>query len=60
MCTHLKEGASPTYKHFDGYHPIFTYIGREGYMINTELREGKPPAQDENLPEVNIIFQVTL
>jgi len=40
-----KEGVSRTYKQFDGYHPIFCYIGQEGYMINTELREGKQHCQ---------------
>lgn len=40
-----KEGVSRTYKQFDGFHPIFCYIGREGYMINTELREGKQHCQ---------------
>lgn len=40
-----KEGVSRTYKRFDGYHPIFCYIGQEGYMVNTELREGKQHCQ---------------
>ena len=40
-----KEGVSRTYKQFDGYHPIFCYIGQEGYMINTELRVGKQHCQ---------------
>ena len=40
-----KEGVSRTYKQFDGYHPIFCYIGREGYMMNAELREGKQHCQ---------------
>lgn len=35
-----KEGVSWTYKKFDGYHPIFSYIGREGYMLSCELRKG--------------------
>ena len=41
-----KEGVSRTYKQFDGYHPIFTYIGREGYMLSCELREGKQHCQN--------------
>lgn len=41
-----KEGVSRTYKQFDGYHPIFAYIGQEGYMLNTELREGKQHCQN--------------
>jgi len=40
-----KEGVSRTYKQFDGYHPIFCYIGQEGYMLNAELREGKQHCQ---------------
>jgi len=41
-----KEGVSRTYKQFDGYHPISAYIGQEGYMLNTELREGKQHCQN--------------
>jgi hypothetical protein len=40
-----KEGVSRTYKQFDGYHPIFCYIGQEGYLMNTDLREGKQHCQ---------------
>ncbi|MCP3921080.1 MAG: IS1380 family transposase [Desulfobacterales bacterium] len=41
-----KEGVSRTYKKFDGFHPIFSYIGNEGYMLNCELREGKQHCQN--------------
>jgi hypothetical protein len=41
-----KEGVSRTYKQFDGYHPIFSYIGCEGYMLGCELREGKQHCQN--------------
>lgn len=41
-----KEGVSWTYKQFDGYHPIFSYIGSEGYMLSCELREGKQHCQN--------------
>ena len=41
-----KEGVSRTYKGCDGYAPIFAYIGTEGYMANTELREGKQHCQN--------------
>ena len=34
-----KEGVSWTYKKFDGYAPIFAYIG-PGFMLNNELRPG--------------------
>ncbi len=40
-----KEGVSYTYKGYDGYAPIFAYLGGEGYMINCELREGKQHCQ---------------
>ena len=29
-----KEGVGRTYKEFDGYAPIFSYIGTEGYMLD--------------------------
>jgi hypothetical protein len=32
-----KEGVSYTYKGFEGYHPIFAYYGRDGYMIDWEV-----------------------
>ena len=35
-----KEGVSPTYKKFEGYSPMMSYIGSSGYMLNNELREG--------------------
>ena len=40
-----KEGVSRTYKGFDGYAPIMAYIGNEGFLVNTELREGKQHCQ---------------
>ena len=40
-----KEGVSFTYKKFIGYAPIMAYIGREGYLANAELREGKQHCQ---------------
>jgi hypothetical protein len=40
-----KEGVSKTYKGYDGYAPIFAYLGQEGYQINVELREGKQHCQ---------------
>jgi len=45
-----KEGVSRTYKGHDGFAPIFSYIGAEGYMLDTELREGKQYCQ-KNTPE---------
>jgi len=40
-----KEGVSRTYKGFDGFAPIFSYIGADGYMLDCELREGKQHCQ---------------
>lgn len=40
-----KDGVSRTYKGYDGFAPIFAYLGEEGYCINTELREGKTHCQ---------------
>jgi len=40
-----KEGVSRTYKGVDGFAPVFAYLGKEGYGINTELREGKTHCQ---------------
>ena len=40
-----KEGVSWTYKKFDGYAPIFGYVGEEGYLANLELRPGSDHSQ---------------
>jgi hypothetical protein len=45
-----KEGVSRTYKGYDGYAPIFAYLGTEGYLVNLEFREGKQHCQ-KNTPE---------
>ena len=44
-----KEGVSRTYKNYDGFAPIFSYLGMEGYLVNLELREGKQHCQ-KNTP----------
>ena len=41
----FKEGVSRTYKGFDGFAPMMAYIGAEGYLADTELREGKQHSQ---------------
>jgi Transposase DDE domain group 1 len=41
-----KEGVSYTYKGFNGYSPVFAYLGEEGYLINAQLKEGKAHCQD--------------
>ena len=40
-----KEGVCRTYKGFDGYSPIFAYLGREGYAVHVEMRQGKDHCQ---------------
>jgi hypothetical protein len=40
-----KEGVSRTYQGFDGYHPILAYVGKEGYMLDCELRPGSQHCQ---------------
>jgi hypothetical protein len=40
-----KEGVSWTYKRFDGYAPIFSYVGGEGYLVDSELRPGSTHSQ---------------
>ena len=40
-----KEGVSWTYKKVDGYAPIFSYLGNEGYCVNLQLREGSTHCQ---------------
>jgi hypothetical protein len=42
-----KEGVSRTYKGCDGYAPIFSYIGTEGYMLDCELRPGSQHCQKD-------------
>lgn len=45
-----KEGVSRTYKGTDGYAPIAAYLGREGYCLELELREGKQHSQCNFIP----------
>ena len=40
-----KEGVSRTYHGYDGYAPIAAYLGREGYCVGFELREGRQHCQ---------------
>ena len=40
-----KEGVSRTYQGYDGYHPIMAYVGKEGYMLDSELRPGSQHCQ---------------
>jgi hypothetical protein len=40
-----KEGVACTYKLYEGYAPIFAYLGLEGYLIHSELRPGDQHCQ---------------
>ena len=40
-----KEGVSLTYRGFEGYQPIFAYVGKEGYILDCELRPGSQHCQ---------------
>jgi hypothetical protein len=40
-----KEGVSRTYQGYDGFHPIIAYAGKEGYMLDCELRPGSQHCQ---------------
>lgn len=40
-----KEGVSRTYKGYDGYAPMAAYLGREGWCLEFELRQGKQHCQ---------------
>ncbi|SHG75015.1 Transposase DDE domain group 1 [Fodinibius roseus] len=46
-----KEGVSCTYKKFDGYAPIFAYIGPHGFMLDNQLRAGKTHCNGEGTLE---------
>ena len=41
-----KEGVGRTYKGYDGYAPMFAYLGKEGYLVNAELRPGTQHCQN--------------
>ena len=45
-----KEGVSWTYRGYNGYHPMFAYVGVEGYMLNCELRPGSQHCQNGTVP----------
>lgn len=45
-----KEGVELTYKKVPGYAPIFFYLGREGYLLDLELRSGSTHSQAGTAP----------
>ena len=42
-----KQGVGRTYRGYDGFAPIFAYVGTEGYMLLDELRPGKQHCQKD-------------
>jgi hypothetical protein len=40
-----KEGVSRTYKNYDGYAPMASYLGMEGWCLEVELRPGSQHSQ---------------
>ena len=45
-----REGVSYTYQGFNGYHPLFAYLGEQGYMVAQQLRPGSQHPQKEFIP----------
>ncbi len=45
-----REGVSYTYLGFNGYHPVFAYVGEQGYMVCQQLRPGSQHPQKEFIP----------
>lgn len=45
-----REGVAYTYKGVYGYHPLFAYLGEQGYMLRQELRGGSQHAQNGFIP----------
>jgi hypothetical protein len=52
-----KEGVSRIYNGEDGYAPIAAYLGREGWCLELELREGKQHSQCEFIPFLKRVLQ---
>ena len=52
-----KEGVSRIYNGEDGYAPIGAYLGREGWCLELELREGKQHSQCNFIPFLNRVLK---
>lgn len=56
-----KEGVSKTYKLFDGYAPMFSYVGSSGFILNNQLREGSAHSNcDGNLEHMEQTVEMAL
>lgn len=51
-----KQGVSRIYNGEDGYTPIAAYVGREGWCLEPELREGKQHSQCGFIPFLNRVI----
>jgi hypothetical protein len=54
-----KEGVSRIYNGEDGYAPIAAYLGKEGWCLELELREGSQHSQDGFIPFLERIIEKT-
>src|SRR5215469_567827 len=52
-----KEGVGWTYQKVDGYHPILAYVGKEGYMLDCELRPGSQHCQNGTVAFIEGLFE---
>ena len=52
-----KEGVSRIYSGQDGYAPIGAYLGKEGWCLEFEFREGKQHSQCEFIPYLNRVLE---
>jgi hypothetical protein len=52
-----KEGVSRIYNGEDGYAPIGAYLGREGWCLELELREGSQHSQCEFIPFLKRVLE---
>lgn len=52
-----KEGVSRIYNGQDGYAPMAAYLGREGWCLELELREGKQHSQSDFIPFLNRVLE---
>lgn len=52
-----KEGVSRIYNGRDGYAPIAAYLGREGWCMELELREGSQHSQCEFIPFLKRVIE---
>ncbi len=52
-----KEGVSRIYNGQDGYAPMAGYLGREGWCLELEIREGKQHSQCEFIPFLNRVIE---